>query len=212
MYVSLLEIYRGIELEKMLIINGIVTFGVSARFTQTFEPAIRPINTLRGYMSFYCLSLVYFIGLFSYYHSRLFIVLQGLWLVPQIIHNMIMGLRAGFYPSYLGMVLVNQLYIFYIKGYSGNIFRESPEPWLCLIIVLLDVVQVLILYGQHRFGVKFFVPKRLRKNQHSYIKSMDSTNSSLDEDCAICLLPLKAEEPREDMSIQMETLREIRKI
>jgi hypothetical protein len=74
-------------------------------------------------MTFYCLSLIYFIGLFNYYYSKLFIVLQGLWLVPQIIHNIVIGLKPGFYPSYLAMILVNQLYIIYYKGYSDNVFR-----------------------------------------------------------------------------------------
>ena len=180
MYVSLLEVYRGIELEKWLIINGILTFGVVVRFTQTFEPAIRPINTIRGYMTFYCLSLIYFIGLFNYYHSRLFIFLQGLWLIPQIIHNVIIGLRPGFYPSYLAMILVNQLYVIYFKGYSDNIFRESPEPFLCVVIVLLDIIQILILYCQHTLGVRFFIPRRFRKNYHNYIKSMDSASAELD--------------------------------
>jgi hypothetical protein len=36
MYISLLEVYRGIELEKYLVLNGIITFAVVVRFTQTF--------------------------------------------------------------------------------------------------------------------------------------------------------------------------------
>lgn len=145
-------------------------------------------------MTFYCLSLIYFIGLFNYYHSRLFIILQGLWLIPQIVHNVVIGLKPGFYPSYLAMILVNQLYVIYFKGYSDNIFRESPEPLLCVVIVVLDIIQIFILYCQHTLGVRFFIPKRFRKNYHNYIKSMDSANAELDEDCAICLLPLRVDQ------------------
>lgn len=74
-------------------------------------------------MMFYCLSLIYFIGLFNYYHSRLFILLQGLWLVPQIIHNLVLGFRPGFHPSFLAMILINQFYILYFKGYHDNVLR-----------------------------------------------------------------------------------------
>ena len=144
---------------------------------------------------FYCLSLVYFIGLFNYYHSRLFILLQGLWLIPQIIHNAALGLRPGFYPSYLAMILINQFYIIYFKGYHDNVLRESPEPLLCFIIVILDIIQVAILYGQHKYGVRFFIPKRLRTNYFNYIRKIDMSSAELVEDCSICLLPLRVEQP-----------------
>ena len=60
-------------------------------------------------------------------------------------------------------------------------------------------VEILFLHLQHKFGGKFFIPKRFRKNYYNYYKTVteiEMTNkdfSNSNQICAICLNDLKTD-------------------
>ena len=70
-----------------LIFTGVITFSTVIRFVQCFEPVIRRINGIKGYLQFYALIFVYIWCLFSYGTTRWFMIINSFFFIPQIIHN-----------------------------------------------------------------------------------------------------------------------------
>ncbi len=90
--------------------------------------------------------------------------------MPQIIHNVYKGIKPGFYFSYLFVVIINQIYIIYFRGCPSNIFMYSPNYYVCIGILISIIIQLIILYLQHLFGSRFFIPRRFIPGFFNYIE------------------------------------------
>lgn len=175
-----------------LIFTGVVTFATVIRFVQCFEPVIRRINGIRGYLQFYILTFVYLWCLFNYGTTTWFVIVNSLFLLPQIVHNAYEGIRPGFYFSYISTITLSQYYMIYYKGCPENIMYISPDYPACIGIVVSVLLQIMLLYLQHRIGSRFFIPKKCIPGYYNYIEvvEFDLTTRLMSEDCTICLLPL----------------------
>ena len=91
LFISLIELYYGVmdinNPQGWLIFTGVITFSTVIRFVQCFEPVIRRINGIKGYLQFYALIFVYIWCLFSYGTTRWFMIINSFFFIPQIIHN-----------------------------------------------------------------------------------------------------------------------------
>ena len=196
LFVSLVELYYGVmgisNSQGWLIFTGIVTFCSVVRFVQCFEPVIRRINGVRGYLQFYLLTFVYLWLLFNYPTSTWFVVVNSWTLVPQIMHNAYEGIRPGFYPSFLFTIILSQIYMVYYKGCPSNIMNISPNIQSIVGIVISLLMQVGVLYAQHKLGSRFFIPKVLIPGYFNYFEylEVDLTTGLREEECMICLVPL----------------------
>jgi hypothetical protein len=99
-----------------LIFTGVITFSTVIRFVQCFESVIRRINGIKGYLQFYFFTFIYLWCLFSYAMTSWFTIVNSLFLVPQIIHNVYEGINPKFYFSYITTIISSQFYMLYIKG------------------------------------------------------------------------------------------------
>ena len=172
--------------------SGVITFVTVIRFVQCFEPVIRRINGIKGYLQFYALIFVYIWCLFSYGATKWFIIVNSLIFLPQIFHNTYEGIKPNFYFSYISTIAMSQFYIIYYKGCPENILRISPSLWCCIGVAISLTLQILFLYIQHKRGARFFIPKRCILGYHNYIEEIefDLNTRLMVEDCTICLLPL----------------------
>ena len=98
-----------------------------------------------------------------------FVVVNSLFLLPQIIHNAYEGIKPGFYFSYIATIITSQFYMIYYKGCPENILSVSPNYYACLGIVISLGAQIAILYLQHRLGARFFIPKKCIPGYYNYI-------------------------------------------
>ncbi len=68
---------------------------ISVKLIKKFESIIQRVANLKGYCVFYCAIFVYVWLLFSYFYTPVFVILNSLFLVPQIVHNVRMGNKLG---------------------------------------------------------------------------------------------------------------------
>lgn len=146
-----------------------------------------------------------FAGLLIYYQFLeddliLGILISCIW-IPQIIHNIKNSTSLA--PSYLFIFSNSILQIFpclYFKSYPSNFLEKKPSTCFAFEVFLLMVLQLFIMCYQKVFGSRSLLPRFLRPNNYSYIRSM-ATNLEIemgdpkmhplkDLDCAICLIPI----------------------
>jgi hypothetical protein len=141
---------------------------------------------------FYCGIFIYVWCLFNYFYSAIFILINSLFLVPQIIHSIRVGSKLGKEYEYLAILASPQLYFLYLKGYPDNIFRYHPQPLVCVAIVLTVSLQIWIIYKQSTLGPYFMIPHFLLPDYYEYYKTfkIDSKCDLHDKECAICLCSL----------------------
>ena len=71
------------------------------------------------------------------------IIGQGLLFVPQIVHNVRVGMNPGFQWQYLfGFLALRFLLPFYERSCPDNHFRLAPIVWLVITLAILYVIQV----------------------------------------------------------------------
>ena len=123
---------------------------------------------LNGYCIFYCAIFVYVWLLFSYFYTPTFIIVNCLFLVPQIIHNIRMGNKLGPEYEYLAILASPQVYFIYLKGYPDNLLRYHPQPLVCIAIIFLVALQLWIVHNQNTKGPFFFIKKSWLPNYYNY--------------------------------------------
>lgn len=196
LFVSLVELYKGVSnidnAEGWMLLTGTLTFCVSVRFTQAFEETIRRIMGIQGYLWFYFISFLYLWGLFSQHYMPWFQCLNSLIIVPQIIYNAYYGIKPITSPYFYVMLLVSQLYILYVRGLPHNTVKLSPNYLVCTTIIWLIGMQLMVVFLQHKYGSRFFIPKRFLPNYYNYYVDITNELNSklLENDCAICLFSL----------------------
>eukprot|EP00826_Nyctotherus_ovalis_P035786 TRINITY_DN3105_c0_g2_i6.p1 TRINITY_DN3105_c0_g2~~TRINITY_DN3105_c0_g2_i6.p1 ORF type:complete len:310 (+),score=53.29 TRINITY_DN3105_c0_g2_i6:308-1237(+) len=137
------------------------------------------------------------------------IFMSALW-IPQIAQNMINGKSKA--PSMLYILGVTLEHLFtpiYALMFDDNFFEFQPNYLLGWIIIGVISIQLIVLCLQKILGIKFFLPKFLRKQLYNYermIKENDQTAEQLG-DCSICLMPVSqsADNYEEKAKSYMET-------
>lgn len=102
---------------SLLLVCGCMQILISVKLIRKFESIIQRVANLNGYCIFYCAIFVYVWLLFSYFYTPAFILLNSLFLVPQIVHNVRMGNKLGPEHEYLAILASPQAYFLYLKGY-----------------------------------------------------------------------------------------------
>ena len=182
---------------SLLLLCGCIQILISVKLIRKFESIIHRISNIHGYCVFYCGIFLYVCCLFNYYYSPVFILINSLFLVPQIVHNVRFGNKLGGQFEYLTILASTQLYFIYLKGYSDNVLRYHPQPFVCVAIVLLVALQVYVVTQQNKRGPYFFIRKDWLPNYFNYYKTfkLDSKSALYEEECSICLDLLSEDDP-----------------
>lgn len=149
----------------------------------------------------------------------LLFVLNSYWL-PQFYRNVIRGSRQSFkWWFILGTTIVRTAPLYYIFTVESNVFQHHYDLNYFTIIICWFLVQFLLLYLQHLFGPRFFLPGFLLPKTYDYHPVLteqdlesgfgivhnheetinDETNPAISRendgnctiDCAICMNPVK---------------------
>lgn len=137
----------------------------------------------------------FYIGLFLYLTLTYFfsfdiwmIIAQNLIIIPQIIHNARVGINPGFEPLYVfGYLAARFLIPLYERACPSNHFLLTPIIGLVIALFLLYVIQITILFLQHKLGPRFFVPRIFLPNYYNYNFKIKSSDDNKDLECSICL-------------------------
>lgn len=144
---------------SILLLCGCILILISVKLIRKFETIIQRVSNIDGYCFFYCGIFLYVWCLFNYYYTPVFIILNSLFLLPQIIHNLRCCNRLGNEYEYLAILASPQIYFLYLKGYPDNVLRYHPQPWVCAIIILSIIIQLTIVHYQNVKGPYFFIRK-----------------------------------------------------
>ena len=154
------------------------------------------------YITFYFVVLFNIVILYFFFIYRfLFLLYILITFLPQMYHNVITKIPNNKILSrYIFFVTVNKLFIpCNLWCVSNNILMSKPHFEFFIYAVIGLGVEILFLHLQHKFGGKFFIPKRFRKNYYNYYKTVteiEMTNkdfSNSNQICAICLNDLKTD-------------------
>lgn len=115
---------------------------------------------------FLVMTVGYSLGVLFNYKKKEFLLINSLWLLPQICKNIWMGNKSKFHPRLYTVFLFNQIYSLYILGCPSNLFQLTPKYWSFLLLLFLLCLQLLILYFQSLHGGRFLLPKSLIPNYH----------------------------------------------
>lgn len=117
------------------------------------------------------LIIAYTLLLIVFRHSYIFLIINSLIYIPEIIYQSARGQKIVSDIRYTILLGSNQLYIFYFKVCPSNIFRESPNYLLGYCIASLLILQILIVLGQIYLGPRFFIPSVFLPKRHNYYNS-----------------------------------------
>ena len=138
--------------------------------------------------------MVFFIVLsVQVFFQSIFLYLINFYLVPQIIYNFIRGSPVPFEPSTIALIIsVRPLYLLYLKAYSGNIYQVSTSFTLTIMVLMTLAAQIIVLYLQSCFGVRFFIPRERLFSGHNYLdisstESMGTELLPMRKICTICM-------------------------
>jgi hypothetical protein len=190
-YISLYAIYLGITnvagsaAGLGLVVLGssyfIVGMGLSMRIVvmawraslANTEPQYIKRQVFLFYLRFYLGNVAFFMLMIRWGLEPLFLLLQGLFLLPQVAKNCYRGSGAGFYPYfYYGMLGPNMCVSIYLRSCPENVERMQPVSWFMLALVGLHALACTLLYLQHQHGPRFFVPRCLIPNYYEYSKQV----------------------------------------
>ena len=129
----------------------------------------------------------------SMFFHPTFLFLTNLYLLPQIIHNIAKGIPVLFEPhTILYTISLRPLLSFYFKACPSNIYEITPSIPGTIAIVISVGLQIFILFLQAKYGVRFFLPKRILSDEYSYFHDQSEENSAMElikiiRTCNICL-------------------------
>jgi len=170
-------------------------------FDEGWDAARRELSWL--YSRFYG---VLVIGLIFIYHnlehlSTVILCFQIYW-VPQILTDVYQGSRSAIAPAFVvGISASRTLELLYLWGCPRNIFSGdaypqlpgSPSTSFCIVAVLLQVFQVVIMLLQRKWGARWFVPWRCMPWAYSY---HGATMAEPGTECVICMVEIEPEAAR----------------
>lgn len=144
------------------------------------------------------LGILYAVPVVSFFWYRLTLIINALWLLPQIQHNVKIGGRVKFHSWHFLIVIFNQLYFLSVVGCQHNIMQMEPNFTKFSVICVVIILQLLVLRTQETEGGRFFCPTFLIFGYHEYHVQVQKTSPIAQENCPICLIELK-DEPDAEM-------------
>ena len=141
------------------------------------------------------------LGLFGYLTIMYFftyeiwsLLIQALIFVPQIVHNVRKGNNPFFYAYYvLGVLGMRMMLPLYYRGCPSNIYVIEPSSTFCAVWASLFLIQMFILYLQHKLGPRFFVPRCCIPGYYNYSFKYKISETEDVPDCPICLQALNVD-------------------
>ena len=112
------------------------------------------------------ISYIWFLLLFR--HSYIFLIINSLILVPEIIYHCYRGQKIKSDPKMLIFSISSQFYVLYFKSCPLNIFRESPNYLISYCLTGLVILQITFIIFQIRRGPRFFIPSIFLPHHHNY--------------------------------------------
>ena len=135
------------------------------------------------------------VGLFLYLTLTYFftfdvwmIILQNLFMIPQIVYSARMGNNPGFEPLYVfGYLGARFLIPFYERSCPENHFMLTPMVGVVIALAILYAVQMSFLLLQFKCGPRFFIPRIFQPDYYDYNFKLKSGLETEDLECSICL-------------------------
>jgi hypothetical protein len=134
--------------------------GSSSQLSYHSFPSLIKILVERDSIKYFIISTVYILTLLLSFDKKLTLIINALWLLPQIVLNAHIGGRPKFYSWFYSIICFNQIYSLYLLGYPENIYQTQPRYTAFMSICLIIIFQWLILYIQSTHGGRFFIPKQ----------------------------------------------------
>lgn len=154
----------------------------------------------RGRIIFHCkfyLGMIVFLTFFVLFISNnFFLFLMNLYLVPQIVHNVMRGGRVDFDLNYMLVIGLRAFLPLYFRGCPDNFLEYRPSAIFCISLIIIMVLQIGIIYFQSIYGAKFFIPAQFLPPQYNYLHNLpEDLEAGLEavDDCAVCMNPLNHE-------------------
>lgn len=146
--------------------------------------------TLKTFLILYSIMFVvmHFFTYFLINKIAITICLVFLW-VPQIIHNIKINNRVSFPLRYiLTNSTVRLFFVFYIRGFSNNIFYFSTDKWILLYCNTAVLLQIMIVYSQSIISTTWFIPfySSYKPLYYSFVELKEKFKIH-DMSCNICL-------------------------
>ena len=145
-----------------------------------------------GFLPVLLMVLVLRFSVSTFFHP-IFLFSTNLYLLPQIIHNIAKGIPVLFEPHTIAYIIsLRPLISFYFKACPSNIYGLGSSSFVVAIIVTSIGAQVIFLYLQAKYGVRFFIPKKIHSNDYSYFHDQSEESSATElikivRTCNICL-------------------------
>ena len=125
------------------------------------------------------------------------IALKNMLLLPQIVHNAKMGHRPGFSSAYIfGFMGARLLIPVYERALDINYFYLAPNYGLVVLLLAMYLLQALLLWVQHRWGSRCFVPKMFIPNYYEYRRRIRMDEENKGDECTICIQSVFAPDPK----------------
>lgn len=144
---------------------------ISAKVIAKFAQLLYRITNIFSLCLLFSSIFFSFVFLYKYFNSPVFIIINSLFLLPQIIRSLRFGYKLGNEYEYLIILASPQFYFLYFKGYSDNLLRYHPQPYVCLGVIVLAALQVWVVLSQNRKGPYFFINKRWLPNYFDYYRT-----------------------------------------
>mmetsp|Transcript_20243 Transcript_20243/g.40988 ORF Transcript_20243/g.40988 Transcript_20243/m.40988 type:complete len:515 (-) Transcript_20243:159-1703(-) len=168
-------------------------------FTQGWDVVRRELSWL--YSRFYG---VLILGLIVIYNNlehldTIVLVFQAYW-VPQILHDAWQGSRSAVRPAFFCEIsLTRTLLMLYLWGcpngiFSGDLYPRlpgSPSLMFCILVVVLQVIQITVMALQRRLGPRWFVPWICMPWAYNYHRGIRIEPGT---DCVICMSEIDPED------------------
>ena len=92
----------------------------------------------------------------------------------------------------------------YYRGCPANIYVIEPSSTFCAIWASLFLIQMFILYLQHKLGPRFFIPRCCIPGYYNYSFKYKINEAEDVPDCPICLQALNVDINDDDAVINAE--------
>lgn len=168
-------------------------------FNQGWESVRRELSWL--YSRFYGALVIGMVLIYNNLEHLNLIALafQAYWL-PQIFQDAWQGSRSAVHPVFVaGISVTRALLVLYLWGcpqgiFSGDLYPHlpgSPSLRLCGAVILLQAVQVGVMFLQRVLGPRWFVPRICMPQAYNYFRNVELDSGS---ECVICMSEIDPED------------------
>ena len=127
----------------------------------------------------------YLLLMYLYPYNNLTVLLQGLYLMPQILKNSKNKLPVRTSRCYFMGLFVSQFGLgMYYKGCPCNLYSVAPSLSFVFLWMSIHCVEVVIVIVQRNIGGRFFIPQCVVRDNSSYSLM---TETMVEEECGICI-------------------------